>query len=162
MQIRDAGRGLGRTKGWIIVETVLEPPQGFARGRRPIVELEILVGPARAARERVHRDIFERVQHRKGSDDAAEIGARHNGCDHGSAVEERQQRPPAEAGHDCKHGNDEQDVSYSVVHGRALEDEKSKRQHNGGAHGEARRATARPSRHVATVLRARRAAAAMA
>ncbi len=43
-------------------------PQGFARGRRPIVELEILVGPARAARERVHRDIFERVQHRTSAD----------------------------------------------------------------------------------------------
>lgn len=39
---------------------MLEGLHGLGGGRRPIVELELVVGPSRPARERVHRDIFER------------------------------------------------------------------------------------------------------
>jgi hypothetical protein len=57
----EARRSLRRPKGRTMLETMLKPPQGFGRGRRPVVELEFAVGAAGAAGERVHCHVFERV-----------------------------------------------------------------------------------------------------
>ena len=57
-----------------IVEPLLEPTQRFGRGRRPIVELELVVGASRPAGERIHGDVFERMQHCERDDHAADIG----------------------------------------------------------------------------------------
>src|SRR2546425_190726 len=86
--------------------------------------------PARPAGECIHVDIFQRMQYGEGADDAAHIASRNGRREHGSPAQERQQRPQAEPSEYRQHGNYEQNVAHAVVDGRALNDQKSKRQDN--------------------------------
>ena len=72
-----------------MVQPLFEPPQRFSGGRRPIIELESVVGAARSAGDRIHRHVFERMQRRKGRHAAADIGPGNDGGGDGSAREER-------------------------------------------------------------------------
>ena len=76
------------------------------------------------------------MQHCQRQHQAPDIGARRNRRDNRRPSQERKDRHPPDAGQDRQHRNDEQHMTYSVIDGRPLDDEKSERQENGRTYDE--------------------------